>query len=178
MQVRRIVCALAVAVMAFALPGCSTSQRVGAPATTVSNPVFEAAPQPAGGYQSTSTDSLSAMAVIDGLQGGSLSYGAFRIDVPPGAYLGKATITVAQPDPTVLKCDISITPSTLNHFLVPVTLSAKVPSTTALSIDQMMWFDPSTSLWQILPTLSDANALELHSQLWHFSQYGCGRAGW
>lgn len=177
MLVRRVVCTLAVAVAVLALSGCSTSpSRVGAPTTTVSNPVFEAAPQPVGGY-TTATDSLSASAVIDGLAGGSLSYGSFRIDVPPGAYVGKATITVAQSDPTVLKCDISIAPATLNHFLVPVTLSAKLPNSTALT-DQMMWFDPTASLWQLIPTISDANALELHSQLWHFSTYGCGRAGW
>ena len=123
------------------------------------------------------TDTLTGSQTIDGGQGGHVGVGSYRVDVPPGAFVGKATITIVQPDPAMLRCELSISPESANKFLVPVILTVKLPSSAAL-VDQNFWFDNSASLWCLIGTSADAARLELHSQLWHFSTYATGRAGW
>jgi hypothetical protein len=178
MSVPRSIRLLAAAVAALALSSCSKSV-VEAPsqaAQATKNPVFETAVaadsvQPAPGP-------LMGSAVIDGAVGGKLSVGSFRVEVPAGAFRGPATITLSQPDPTVLVCDLSIDPPAANQFAVPVTLAAKLPGVLSLASDQMLWLDPSVDAWRLIPSVSDPLTIELRSQLWHFSKYGAGRAGW
>ena len=98
--------------------------------------------------------------------------------MPAGAYRGPATITITQADPTFLRCDLAIDPPAANQFAVPVTLVAKLPSVLALNVDQNMWFDPSVQAWRLIGSSPDPLATELRSDLWHFSIYATGRAGW
>lgn len=160
----------------LALSSCSKGV-LDSPSTATPTPIFEASGLPravAGSPDSSLSDSMA----VDGLLGGTLTVGSFRVIVPPGAIKGRATITITQPDPSVLKCDLAISPPSANQFLVPVILAAKLPSPTLLGVDTMMWYDPSAKLWRTIPTTSDAVTCELHSALSHFSQYGAGRAGW
>jgi len=174
MSVARVIRLLAAAAAVLALSSCSKSS-LEAPGTTVKNPVFESAPLVAGTIQ---TGPLTGSKDIDGAIGGRLSVGSYRIEVPPGAFKGLATITITQSDPSILKCDLAIVPASANQFAVPVTLVARLPNSAALDTDQNMWLDPSADSWRLLPSTADAGKIELRSDIWHFSTYGTGRAGW
>ena len=167
----------AAAVAAIALSSCSKSM-VEAPSTVAKEPVFEIAPVAVSADTVPVIGPLSGSAVIDGGVGGRLAVGPYRVEVPAGAYKGVATITITQPDRTILQCDLSIDPPAANQFLVPVTLAVKLPNTLALTTDQNMWLDPSLLKWRLIPTMADDASTELRSPLWHFSKYGTGRAGW
>ena len=176
MSVPRSIRLLAAAVAALALSSCSKSV-LEAPTALIKDPVFETARAPVG-FEVAPVGPLSGSQVIDGAVGGSLSVGSFRVEVPAGAYAGAATITITQEDATILKCDLAINPPAANQFAVPVSLVAKLPSASALTIDQNMWFDPSVQAWRLIGSAPDPSATELRSQLWHFSTYATGRAGW
>ncbi len=122
---------------------------------------------------------LLTSASVDGAKGGTLRCGRFRLDIPAGAFSGTATIQMAQPDSTVMLCDLSISPSTLNHFAKPVTLtldaSGITVSATSLSI---YWYDPLTRLWIDLRSRTDPATGQVTQQLTHFSRYVGGKAGW
>lgn len=176
MSVHRSIRIVAAAVAALALSSCSKSS-LEAPSTLVKDPVFETARAPVGNEAAPVGPQLGSIA-IDGALGGSLSVGSFRVEVPAGAFLGSATISITQSDPNILKCDLGISPASANQFVVPVSLVAKLPSSAALSTDQNMWFDPSVQAWRLIGSAPDPAATELRSELWHFSTYATGRAGW
>ena len=169
---------IAVAALAvLALASCGKAQLAAPQVTAGPTIVYEASGIAPIQYSSSPTDALTNSQTIDGGQGGHVGVGSYRVDVPPGAFVGKATITITQPDPTMLKCELSISPASANKFLVPVILTVKLPNSTAL-VDQNFWYDNSASLWCLISTSPDAATLTLHSQLWHFSTYATGRAGW
>ena len=177
MTVPRSIRLLAALAAMLALSSCSKS-GLEAPSAAAKEPVFEtAAPQPAGSPASVGGQ-LSDSKVIDGAVGGKLLVGSYRVEVPPGAYRGLATITITQQDLNILKCDLAISPASANQFLVPVTLAVKLPNATALVLDQNMWLDPSANLWRLIPSVPYPLSTELRSPLWHFSTYATGRAGW
>jgi hypothetical protein len=132
---------------------------------------------------STGTASLSGSATIGGLLGGSLKVGRYTVTVPPGAYLGTATITIKVPDPTVLRCDLSISPASANHFLVPVTLVADASGANGISLIslQTVTLNETTGVWGLVPNVS-VNVLNqrVYTPLFHFSKYGIvgGKGGW
>jgi len=175
MSVPRWIRLVGAAFAALALSSCSKSS-LEAPGTTVREPVFESAAASVDG--TVTVGPLTGSLVIDGAVGGKLSVGSYRVEVPAGAIKGTATITITQPDPSVLKCDLAIDPPSANQFAVPVTLVAKLPNSAALDTDQNMWLDPSAQSWRLLPSTADSARIELRSDLWHFSTYGTGRAGW
>jgi hypothetical protein len=179
MSVPRSIRLLAAAFTALALSSCSKSvlEAPSQAAQATKNPVFESAAAP-DSAQPVSVSPLIGSVVIDGAVGGKLAVGSFRVEVPAGAFKGSATITISQPDPTVLLCDLSINPPAANQFAVPVTLASKLPGVLSLAMDQMLWLDPTADAWRLIPSVSDPLSIELRSQLWHFSKYATGRAGW
>lgn len=176
MPVPRCIRLLAAAVAALALSSCSKSV-LEAPSQLIKNPVFESARVPVG-FEAGPSGPQTGSQVIDGAVGGSVSVGSFRVEVPAGAFQGSATISINQPDPTILLCDLTISPATANHFAVPVTLVSKLPSALALTSDQNLWYDPSVEAWRMIGSVPDPLSTELRSELWHFSTYATGRAGW
>ncbi len=122
---------------------------------------------------------LLTSASIDGAKGGTLRCGRFRLDIPAGAFAGTATIQMAQPDSTVMLCDLSISPSSFNHFSKPVTLTLDASGLTvsagSLSI---YWYDPLTRLWIDLRAKTDPATGQVTQQLTHFSRYVGAKAGW
>ena len=181
MSVPRTIRLLAAAVALLAVSGCSKSalESASAPSATAREPVFEAAPVLSDTTVTVTPNApLTASQDIDGAVGGKVGVGPYRIEVPPGAFKGVATITITQPDPTVLKCDLSISPASANQFAVPVVLAVRLPNSLALTVDQNMWLDPGVDLWRLIPSTPDLLSTELRSPLWHFSKYGTGRAGW
>jgi len=183
MSIRRVVRPLLALVLA-SLAGC-TASPVGAPRLTVENPEFvraQTVPQDDGVGPTASesgSDGPTASRVIDGRKGGVVDVGAFRVQVPPGAFEGSATITLEQPDPAVLRCALSIAPESANFFKVPVLLIARPPDRNAIG-KVMVWYDPSAATWRRIASLPSADVQEVIAPLTHFSDYGLilGRAGW
>jgi hypothetical protein len=124
------------------------------------------------------TSSASASAKIDGRKGGSLRCERFSILVPPGAYSGTATITMYLPNKDVLACDLSISPSSANNFVVPVQLGVDLkgmnvdPSTVVI-----YWYNPTTLTWVSQLTMASSSPA-VTALLSHFSTYAAGKAGW
>jgi len=121
----------------------------------------------------------TASAKIDGLLGGKVACGRFTVIVPPGAYIGPATITITIPDPTIQVCDLSISPTTANHFVLPVRLvndvkDCSVDATTLTTY----WYDTTGTKWVDMKAATDSGSGTVTASLHHFSKYGTGKAGW
>jgi len=140
------------------------------------NPTFVRVP--------ATSDQVSGSALIDGSKGGSLTVGRFTVNVPKGAYIGKASVSIQAPDPTTLRCELGISGTrSILGFLKPVTLQTDCRG--AVDVDpsnlQVIWFNESQGLWVLVPnTILDLKLTRLLTPLWHFSQYGVvdGKAGW
>ena len=173
----RLIRLAAVVAAVAALAGCGTSSLQAPKTQDIKAPTFEAVTRDSAVLATIAPDALVDSTVVDGAKGGTLTVGSFRLDIPAGAIKGIATVSITQHDARVLVCDLAISPASSNAFAVPVILSSKLPDALALD-DQMLWFDPARTSWQIIASVPDPTRVELHSQLWHFSKYGCGRAGW
>jgi hypothetical protein len=116
---------------------------------------------------------------IDGLLGGRLQVGRWTVIVPPGAIDGTVTITLKVPDKSRLQCELSISPESANKFLIPVTLVGNGfggSISDPLSL-RMLMLDPSTATWRPIGLSANSNFV-ITAQLWHFSEYAGGKAGW
>jgi hypothetical protein len=168
----------------FVLTGCSRLPT--APAEGgIKNPDFvHSAKAPMGSFSSTSAlAGLSGSASIDGAVGGQLCVGRFTLVIPPGAFAGRATVSITVPDSAVVRCQLGIDPPTANHFAVPVTLRSDCSGTSAVAANQLaqLWFDPHVGAWCPVPGFApDVPNFDVVAPLWHFSDYGVvdGRAGW
>ncbi len=130
-----------------------------------------------------SPEPLSSSKDIDGDKGGSLTVGRFTVDVPRGAYTGSATITIGVADPSVLKCDLKVTPNSANGFSVPVTLTTDWSLTNVTDPTSLVevWYDEAAGVWrQCLGSSVDLVKLTVFAPLSHFSTYGVleSKAGW
>jgi len=123
--------------------------------------------------------SLRTARNVSGLLGATIQCGRFTVLIPPGAIAGSATVTVSVPDRSKLLCDLSISPASANHFLVPVTLIANGAggTLTAPALLRLYWFDPSDRTWKPVGAAA-SSGLVMIGTLKHFSTYAGGRAGW
>lgn len=186
----------ALALIAVAIAGCSAlptaptvtindaAQPGASPAMTyVADPAEPVAPTPDVAPLPKVVNAVSVSKTINGLLGGSVRAGDFTVVVPPGAFLGTATITVTQPDENALRTDLDISPASKNHFLTPVLLIADCNGKLdrkLLQISYISWFNPETEQWEKVPGCS-VNLLNLTVQapLWHFSSYRVdSKASW
>ena len=122
---------------------------------------------------------------IVGSIGGSLSNGRWQVDIPAGAVNGDGTVTLATASSSSPDCQLGITPSTLNGFSKPVTLTANCSgvSSTVLSTYVIYWYNPNTKVWEeVAGSKVDLARKVVTAPLMHFSQYAVGpsggRAGW
>lgn len=178
--------ALATLVTAVAMLTWSCAQLPTAPMATpdAEDPPFLRAPTGAATPFGSGTGSgSSASKAIDGAAGGSIEFGNFRLVVPPGAYAGVATLTITVPDPSVVRCDLSISPAQTRPFAQPVQLIADCSSATVVDVSGMktLTFDTARGLWVVVPgsTVSSASAT-ITTPLEQFSECGVvdGKAGW
>jgi len=125
-------------------------------------------------------DPQSASATIDGKEGGKVGCGRFEVVVPPGAFLGSATITINIPDPNRQLCDLSISPSYDNNFRVPVQLISNLKDCSGIDATTLTtyWYDPLSVKWVDMKAATDASSGTVTAYLHHFSKYGTGKAGW
>ncbi len=119
---------------------------------------------------------------IQGIRGGVVQAGAFRVVFLPGAIRGSAEVTVSQPDLSRKEVDLEISPPSANAFRVPVLLIADCQemSTPLLQIQTIYWWNPGTSRWQEVPGVTvSLLGRSVQAPLWHFSRYKVdGKAGW
>jgi hypothetical protein len=122
---------------------------------------------------------------IVGSIGGSLTNGRWRVDVPPGAFDGTATVGIGVSSSTSGSCQLEISPADKNHFLTPVRLTADCSSVPSDQLKDYViyWFNPTTQVW--VPV--DGSTVDLihktvSAPLQHFSGYAVGpqggKAGW
>jgi len=173
--------------MAVVLSGCS-----GLPVNAPSLDDALGPPSPTSGWSGTPefistvpslatklpTTGLKSSAGINGSIGGTVTCGRFRVRIPAGAFSGKGTVTMTVADTAVAQVDLTISPSNLNNFKVPVALSY---NTTGLGLTYpvvIYWYDSQRRLWVGLNTNVDAVTSLPTVSLTHFSKYGAGKAGW
>ena len=116
--------------------------------------------------------------VIDGSKGGTINAGRVRLDIPDGAFTGKATITVTMPDPSRFIVNLDIQPPSANQFKKPVEMRLNCGGLPWTRTPAAYWYNPASQRWYGL-TQSDFSGGEVRVKLSHFSTYGAGgKAGW
>jgi len=150
----------------------------------------DSVPMPADPVEGTLDRSITVTTKMDGQVGGRLRCGRFVLVVPKDAWIGKGDVTMSMPDSTVMLVDLSIYPSSLNKFAVPVTLCLVTDGTSVqLQALSMYWWDPEAAKWMSQVTDKDltdnpdllygANYTQgMAIELGHFSRYSGGKAGW
>jgi hypothetical protein len=137
----------------LALAGCST----GPTAPTLPAAAGGASPGGTGSpaaiqHASTDGDGSTTLRLV-GERGGVVSAGRFHVSFPPGAVHGTVTVTLVQPDPAVLRADLSVFPA-VTTFLQPVTVVAdcnELVNPGRMKHNFLMQLDPATGDWQPLP---------------------------
>jgi hypothetical protein len=166
--------------LAGSLAGCSNLPTQPAPAPSGAAAPTSGSSQTLALLGSTSYTTTKTVGPL----GGMVSAGDFSLVIPPGALTTTAQITVSQPDPSHPVANLSISPASANHFLVPVVLTANAStmSTSLLSVAYISWYNPSTGQWEEVAGSSVSLAtLSISAPLWHFSTYRVesgGKAGW
>src|SRR5206468_1864662 len=94
---------------------------------------------------------LLATGIINGLVGGTVQVGPWKVLIPAGAFSGTGTVTISIPDPTVAQCDLNISPAALKSFKVPATLFCTFKSTTDAQASDIYWWDPGAKVWRVVP---------------------------
>ena len=110
-------------------------------------------------------------------RGGTFTYGRYTLTFPAWAVSGDAWITITEPNPTLVGCDLSIYPAFLNHFNVPVTLTMDCTNTnvTPQNISTLEIFWHAQGGWLAVGDDDNPARLTISAPLQHFSSY---RAGW
>lgn len=176
----------AVRVAAVAMLAWSCSSLPTEPTVAVQRTTPEFVRVSAGGATSFGAGADVSAAVsqdIDGASGGTFSNGHFQLVIPPGAFSGTATLTITVPDPSVMQCELHISPPEANRFAVPVQLVADCGTATGLNAWAMrtLWFDEARSQWVVVSgTTVNTTEAKIITPLSHFSEYGVvdGKAGW
>jgi len=168
----------------LAMWGCSQSPTAPVTGPDASSPPFlHVTSGPATAFWS-GPGSGGGSALIDGARGGTVSNGRFQLRVPPGAFAGTATLTITVPDPSILQCDLSISPAYKNGFQVPIQLVADYGSSGSGSgftpaSASLLWFDELNRRWVKMPGSINSGST-VSTPLPHFSDYGVvdSKAGW
>ena len=190
---QRLSSALLILVGTMTSLGCSGSS-VTAPddpngASGVGGPFFVEDPESSGLAvlpiaENYDPNSNMGSSTIDGDRGGILRVGRFTLYVPPGAFDGPATVSLMVADPTLLICDLDITPRPVGDFKVPIILEADckdLVEIAQLSGLTILWMNDEAGKWEKKgETIVDEQNSRVRSGLNHFSTYGVveGRAGW
>jgi hypothetical protein len=121
---------------------------------------------------------LSSSAGINGLVGGSVTCGRFRVRLPAGAFSGVGTVTMTVADTGTAVVALSISPSNLNNFKIPAALSYDPTGLGLTDPVVIYWYDTQRKVWVSLATSVDLATGLPTVLLTHFSSYGAGKAGW
>jgi hypothetical protein len=119
---------------------------------------------------------LSGSAVIDGPTGGRLAVGRFLLDVPAGAFVGRATFLIAVPDAGVLECWLDTVPR-LARFEVPLRLIVDCAAADPVLMERscVLSLDQRTRAWKRACSSSvDPSSGMASAQLAHVSACAVG----
>ena len=175
--------ALVAAVGCSQLPNAPIQNQPG----TYASPKFAVVPaSDIGRYGTVPSGPITGSAVIDGALGGVVTVGRFTVTVPAGAFSDTATITITMPNPSIVECNLDISPVSANGFHIPVSLTADCSGVTNVDLRNCgtLWFDPSANVWRTVTGATvDLTNSTVTAALMHFSTYGVadlveGRASW
>ncbi len=113
-------------------------------------------------------------------EGGIVSWGRFSLEFPPGALSEDTVISVDQPNPHLIMCELQ--PHGL-QFNVPVTLRIDYGGSVAEDEEASMpalgvyWYNQGTGCWEGVGDNLDAEGDKMEAQLEHFSKYTAGWGG-
>lgn len=112
---------------------------------------------------------------IEAGSGGDVEYGRFKLHVPSDALASSTFITVRDSNAEYLECELG--PHGL-RFLAPVTLETDLNGTDFGGYQDWTtwWRNDSADAWEDQGGVFDSGRIV--SELWHFSVYRPGRAGW
>ena len=166
----------------LAVAGCSNMPTAPVP-TQASGASGGGAPAQVLGLLGGGTSTTNSKTAVIGLLGGVVSAGDFTVVFPPAAVLRPVTVTVTQPDLAHSVVNLSISPASANHFLLPVLLTANATRMdhSLISIARISYYNPSTGKWEDLASTVNILGLTVSTPLFHFSTYRVsadGKAGW
>jgi hypothetical protein len=119
---------------------------------------------------------LAIQEMVDAVSGRQIRCGRFILTVPPGALDSTGMVTMSLTDSTQAVVDVSIWPSRLNTFKVPVTLSY---DTTGLTLrDPVELFRFEAKAWVDMNAQPDPQTGFPTTQLRHFYRFAAGKPGW
>lgn len=109
--------------------------------------------------------------------GGRLQHSIFTLDVPEQAVKADTQFELIVEEGDGVK--VSLFPEGL-QFERPVTLTMDLSQIVGFEGPDltMYWWDPAAKEWVNIGGHWDRDARTLSIELWHFSDYSCGRAGW
>ncbi len=112
---------------------------------------------------------------IEANKGGDVKYGRYKLDIPQGALAQNTYITVRDPGSGYLECELE--PHGL-QFLSPVTLETDLNGANSGDYDDWTtyWLNENADSWE--DQGGEFSSGKVYSELWHFSVYRPGRAGW
>jgi hypothetical protein len=166
----------------LAVAGCSNMPTAPVPAQD-SSASGGAAPAQVLGLLGGGGSTTNSTTKTIGLLGGTVPAGDFTVVFPPAAVLQPVTVTVTQPDLAHSTVQLSISPASANHFLLPVllTANARKMDRSLLSVACISYYNPSTGKWENLASTVNLLGLTVSTPLFHFSTYRVssdGKAGW
>jgi hypothetical protein len=157
-------------------PGSSAVPETGSAETTT----FALLPDPCGVVDCTvegEGGSEGTSSLVSASDGGVVSWGRFRLEIPAGALSEDTVIEISRPDPGFVMCELK--PHGL-QFNEPVTLQIDYSGTAAEADEASMpafgvyWFDEATNEWTMVGDDIDEGADKMQAELAHFSKYGSG----
>lgn len=178
---------LLVCVLAFSL-GCSAddimgpssgsllAEEVGSGSSDGGN--FAILADPLGGIEQCADDAVAeGSGLIRAEEGGVVSLGRFRLEIPAGALSEDTFIEISRPDPHLVMCELE--PHGI-QFNLPVTLQIDYGGTTVEDCEESIpalgvyWFDEVSGDWQLVGDELDTVGDKIEAQLGHFSKYASG----
>ena len=150
----------------------------GGPSTTIDLPAPDDE-MPIGGGSTQNQGTLLTETL-----GGTVRNGRWRVEVPAGAVVGAARISVTPNSAHPGIVNLGIFPSEKNYFATPVLLVVDVRTVPTSKVRDwfISWYNPATRTWVRMPSTVDTRKKTISVSLSHFSTYcvgpAAGRSGW
>ena len=137
----------------------------------------EGSPDLVGGLLEGVVEAGHVITTVDSEDGGRLEHSIFSVDVPSGAVDASTQFELKVEENAGVR--VSLFPEGL-QFSRPVKLSMDLSEIVGFEGPGMTvyWWDPAEGEWVNIGGEWDNDTRTLSIELWHFSDYSAGRAGW
>jgi hypothetical protein len=155
---------------AYTLPSDDQTLPDGGSAPMIDPAPEDELPLGGGGTQNQGTMLTEAL-------GGTVRNGRWRVEVPPGAVVGSARVSVTPNSSRAGIVSLGIFPSEKNYFATPVRLvvDCRTVPTSKLRGWFISWYNPATGIWTRVPgSTVDSRRKIVSAPLSHFSLYCVG----